>query len=293
VASSQQGSLAFESEHSGYLALYDHSQRSDILYFTADGGTTWKRVTTPDSPSTVSLEDGILWSVAEQCTTPTLRPSNCQGQIITYRFGALQPTTIADIPILTRKFDGEPKLFRRLSATAGIFSTTGITPLGLAITNDAGQSWRYLDDPCAGATGIPPRAMVVTAPDHWLLLCEISGGMMNYEVRLYGTNDAGQSWQLVAARNVTPSLPDVGNIGAGLSFAASGDGQVVWLVGVLGGVHWSLDGGARWTGNYPITTGGAIVDVATAGASDAWVADTWNGLYSTANGTTWRKLPAG
>lgn len=279
--------LAFESQRAGYFETYDRPERRGVVYFTSDGGATWQKVTTPDDTTGISLGGGSLWSVGQVCATPTLRPLNCTSQLLVYRFGALRPTRIASIPILTQRFGGVPRLLERLGAASGIFAGAGTTPKGLAVTTDAGGSWQVLDSPCGG---LPAEGLVVTAPASWLLLCEISGGMENYVVRLYRTDDAGAGWQLVAERNVTQSLPQIGNIGGGFDLSVSGDGQVIWKVGVLGGVSWSLDGGSDWTGSYPITTGGAPVDFATAGSSDAWVANPWNGLYATANGTTWHSL---
>jgi photosystem II stability/assembly factor-like uncharacterized protein len=279
--------LAFESRRAGYVETYDGPERRGVVYFTSDGGAAWQKVTTPDDTTGISLADGSLWSVGEVCATPTLRPQSCKSQLLVYRFGALRPTRIASIPVLTQRFGGAPRLLERLGATSGIFAGQGTTPKGLAVTTDAGGSWQALDSPCGG---LPAEGLVVTAPGSWLLLCEISGGMENYVVRLYRTDDAGAGWQLVAERNVTQSLPQIGNIGGGFHLSVSGDGHVIWDVGVLGGVSWSLDGGSDWTGSYPITTGGAPVDLATAGATDAWVANTWNGLYATNNGTTWHSL---
>lgn len=284
--------LAFQSRRVGYLELDDHPQRRDVVYFTSDGGAAWERVTTPGNPTGISLDGGSLWSVADTCPTPTLQPQYCHSQLLTYRFGALRPTSVAPIPVLTRSAGTESRLIRRLGATSGIFTSGGTanTPHDLVTTTDAGHSWHLLNDPCAG-TKMPPTGLVVTAPGSWIILCEIDGGMMNYSVRLYRTGDAGGSWQLVAERNVTQSLTQIGRLGAGFSFAVSGDGRTLWLLGTAGGVSWSHDGGLDWTG-VPMRTGGdESINLVTAGASDAWIAVPWQGLYFTANGTTWRALP--
>ena len=286
--------LAFESQRAGYLEVDDRSRHRDVVYVTSDAGAQWQRVTTPGDPTDVSLDGGRLWSVTDVCTTPTLQPEYCHSQLLTYRFGALRPTSVVPIPVLTQSAGTESRLLRRLTATSGIFTSggTGGTPHDLVVTSDAGHSWQLVGDPCAGETGMPPVGLVVSAPGRWLLLCELDGGMMNYSVRLYGTGDAGGSWQLVAERNVTRTLPQIGRIGAGFSLTVSGDGRTLWLLGVAGGVSWSRDGGPDWTGFYPINTGGGeFVSLVSAGASDAWIAVPWQGLYFTANGTTWRLLP--
>ena len=69
----------------------------------------------------------------------------------------------------------------------------------------------------------------------------------------------------------------------------SGNGRVLWLLGAVGGVESSTDGGGDWTGAR-INTGGYDTALGTAGLTDAWLPLPGYGLYRTSNGTTWAKL---
>ena len=73
----------------------------------------------------------------------------------------------------------------------------------------------------------------------------------------------------------------------------SGNGNIMWRVGAVFGVSASLDGGRNWT-VVGIQTGGYFANLATAGATEAWLpvpsGDQYRGLYHTSNGTTWTKL---
>jgi photosystem II stability/assembly factor-like uncharacterized protein len=91
--------------------------------------------------------------------------------------------------------------------------------------------------------------------------------------------------------NETTRRPNLGNIGAEMAFdlTLSDNGRVLWLLGAVGGVASSTDGGSKWT-RAGIATGGYGTRLVTAGPTSAWLPLPGYGLYRTTNGTTWTKL---
>ncbi len=282
--------LAFENPEIGYLAVRP-PERSEVVLYTADGGARWRTVATPGSATGISLDEGRLWAVSDVCPGGNTASSDCRSELLTYRFGRLRPTSVKPMPVETPDVVPESHLLRRIGPTAAVFTSDGTAgyPHDLMMTTDAGRSWEPVTDPCRDKTRMSPSGLVATEPDRWLLLCEIDGGMENYDVRLFSTRDSGTSWRLVGERNITLRLPQVGRLVAGLSFTASGDGRTLWLLGPVAGVSWSLDGGLDWT-SLQVATGGGFHDLVAAGASEAWFALPWQGLYFTRNGATWRRL---
>ncbi len=279
--------LAFENQRSGYLEVPDQAAHHDVVYFTSDGGSTWQTVSLTGDPTSISLDARILWMVTFVCATPTLTPGNCPSKLLEFPFGSLGPTAVASVPAEPPAEFPEATLLGRLGPTAGVFSVGGTTAghHAIVLTTDAGRSWQPIGNPC---TTMSVTGLGVLGPGHWLLHCEQAGGMSNYSVRLYATDDGGASWQLVAEHNITPSLPDIGDPASGGTFTVSGNGQTLWMHNPVAGLLSSQDGGLEW--HLAVTIATAPARLATAGASDAWLAVPWTGLYFTTNGTTWRLL---
>ena len=279
--------LAFENQRAGYLEMYDRAAHRDIVYFTSDGGGRWTTVSMTGDPTSISVDGASLWVVTFVCTKPTQSPGDCPSRLLTYRFGTLGPASVVSVPVEPPAAFPEATLLRRLGTTAGIFKVGGTTPghHALVLTTDAGQSWRPIGNPC---TTMSVDGLVVLGPGHWLLHCQQAGGMSNYSVRLYGTEDGGASWRLLAEHNVTQSLPDIGDPASGGTFTISGNGQTLWVHNPVAGLSSSRDGGLDW--KLAVTIATAPARLATAGTSDAWLAVPWKGLYFTTNATTWRLL---
>lgn len=285
--------LAFENPGTGYLEAYDRAKHHDVVLFTSDGGAEWRTVTVAGIPTSVSLDGGSLWVVAYLCSKPTQSPGDCPSRLLTYDVGTLAPSSSNPVPVSSPAVFPEATLLARLGPTEGVFSVGGSTPgpRALLVTTDAGSSWQQVVNACTVLSAplmLSPSGLVPLGPGHWLLLCVQPAGMESYNSALYSTEDGGASWQLVSEHNVTPKLPDVGNIGAG-GLAVSGDGGTLWMIG-LNALSWSKDGGLDWSSARGVTTGGAFAGFASAGSSDAWLAAPFKGLYFTTNGTTWRLL---
>ena len=107
---------------------------------------------------------------------------------------------------------------------------------------------------------------------------------------LYTTADQGTNWTLVAEGS--PEGPNRGALEPEMAFdlTISGNGHVLWLLGAVGGIESSSDGGSDWTTVAGIATGGYGTRLVTAGLTDAWLPLPGYGLYRTTNGTTWIKL---
>ncbi len=130
---------------------------------------------------------------------------------------------------------------------------------------------------------------LVASTAHWYLYCQLDGGMNQGRTVLYATTDQGSNWTLAAEGS--PEGPDRGKIGPEMAFdlTISGNGHVLWLLGTVGGIESSIDGGSDWT-VASIATGGYGTRLATAGPTSAWLPLPGYGLYRTTSGTTWIKL---
>jgi photosystem II stability/assembly factor-like uncharacterized protein len=236
-----------------------------------------------------------LWIVSEFCPAPLLPPDGlCPSRLLTYPLGHLTPAS--ETPIPTRGIRASQgisastraaTLFDRLGpASAVVEEGSEGSPSSLLLTADSGKQWKVLDDPCEG---LVPTGLVAPRTTHWFLYCQLDGGMNQGRTVLYATADQGRNWTLVAEGS--PEGPNRGNIGPEMAFdlTISGDGHVLWLLGAVGGIESSSNGGSDWT-IAGIATGGYDTELATAKPTDAWLPLPGYGLYRTTNGTTWIKL---
>jgi photosystem II stability/assembly factor-like uncharacterized protein len=122
-----------------------------------------------------------------------------------------------------------------------------------------------------------------------MLYCQLDGGMNQGVTRLYATSDGGHTW---AERAGAEEQGDtVGTLGDTMAsdLTISGNGRILWLLGSVGGIKISTDEGRHWR-TAEIQTGGAYETLATAESTDAWLPLPGDGLYATADGTSWRRL---
>jgi len=108
--------------------------------------------------------------------------------------------------------------------------------------------------------------------------------------QLWVTTDGGADWVLIAAGG--PGFPSIGTFEIEISggFSISGNGRVLWLLGMLSGVAYSTDGGTDWKQTQLNTDGSAAAQIVTLGATEAWLPEPGIGLYRTLNGVTWTRL---
>ena len=283
--------LAFRSTDEGYVQSTDPAE----TLFTDDAGRTWSLLRTPGWPTALSLAGPSLWIVSEFCPAPLLSPDGlCPSRLLTYPLGHLTPAS--ETPIPTRGIRASQgisastraaTLFDRLGPDSAVVEEGGEgSPSSLLLTADSGRHWKVLGNPCEG---LIPTGLVALSSAHWDLFCELDGGMEHGRTRLYATSDQGRTWRLIAEGNLEG--PNLGNIGAEMAFdlTLSDNGRVLWLLGAVGGVASTTDGGRDWT-RTGIATGGYGTRLVTAGPTSAWLPLPGYGLYRTTNGTTWTKL---
>jgi len=277
--------MAFQSQSAGYL-------QSGTTIYTDNGGRTWLHVEVPGVATALSLEGRSLWVASDICPPGQLAPALCPSDLLVYRLGHLRPTLALPVPDTdhqahryVRATTMAASLLDRLGPSSAVVEegSEGL-PSSIMVTADSGHHWQVVDDPCEG---LAPSGLIAPSPGHWLLLCELAGGMEQGNVRLYGSTDSGRRWRLLDAANEQHT--SLGNLGDGLAYdlALSGNGRVVWLLGVAGGVGASTDGGRHWDW-AKIETSEA--DLATAGATGAWLPVPYWDLYRTINGTGWTKV---
>lgn len=282
--------MAFRSPTEGYVTLAGYSDRT---FFTLNGGRSWSRVSVTGSVGGLGYNDGLsligdkLWMTSSRCRRVSAE-SRCSADLITVAVGRLTPTTIRPIPApSTTSFAGEAAavLLGRPAEDEGLFVEEG-SPSTILETADAGASWIRVQDPCQ-SVGI--AGLVSPTPERWILYCSRDMGMHQGSNQLWVTTDAGQHWVLTAEGGY--NIPAIGNVGGEIAgeFAISGNGQILWLLGGVGGISYSTDGGSDWQ-QTRLNTGGYLASFATVGGSEAWYPVPGTGLFRTLNGMIWTRL---
>jgi photosystem II stability/assembly factor-like uncharacterized protein len=290
-------SMAFASPTRGWVQTSDPA----TTIFTANGGRSWLQLHTPGSPTSLNLSpdkngehpaDEPVWITTARCAVPSEPTSLCRTDLLVYRPGRAEPSADHHIPSrLTthhRHLLGANLLIRSGPSTGIVEEGAEGSPSSLLATSDSGRAWRTLDDPCQG---IVPTGLLALAPSRLVLYCQLGGGGGNQgRVRLYTTASAGQVWTLTSEGSIQGRRR--GNIGDFQSFdlALAGDHRRLWLLGFVGGVQTSTDGGFHWT-NTSIPTGGYDSRLVTAAATSAWLPLPGVALYRTRNGHSWTRLP--
>lgn len=285
-------SMAFVSPTEGYVTLGGYSHRT---FFTDDGGRSWSLVMIPGTVNgegplgALALVGHALWMTTTTCRGVGRR-STCGSDLVTLAVGRLTPATVERIPAPSRvgysSLDAQTAtLLARPDENEGLF-TEQYHPTILETVDD-GRSWTEVDDPCPdlGAAGL-----VSSTPGDWILYCNQDMGMSQGPNQLWVTTDGGADWVLIAAGG--PGFPSIGTFEIEISggFSISGNGRVLWLLGMLSGVAYSTDGGTDWKQTQLNTDGSAAAQIVTLGATEAWLPEPGIGLYRTLNGVTWTRL---
>ncbi len=286
--------MAFATPAVGYI-LSTGAEPKPQVELTEDGGRTWSPVHVPGQAVALSLSATTLWVVSDICPAASTPTALCASELSVVRFGARAPNAIRPIPTLGNLAEpGVMPTTRAASLLARIGPGTAVAeeggegePSSMLLTSDTGVHWRQIPDPCGRTT---PSSMAALTPTHWVLDCELGGGMNQGDVAIYVSTDGGARWTRTAAAN--EDSPTLGAVSDRMSYdlTASGDGGVLWLPGDVVGVATSTDGGVDWQSAL-IDAGGGRASMAVAGATEAWLPVPGEGLYHTVNGTTWTKLP--
>ncbi len=278
--------MAFASPTEGYVSLVGSTQTR----FTRDGGTTWSVVTARGKPNSLSIDAGVLWMTLTDC--PAISAVRCRNNLAIFKVGRLKPNTDKVIPDLGQ---GSSSAAQPAIVQATLWSHVGAHGLdsegpdgarsSILATANSGRSWSTVRDPCGA---IPLGGLVARSSSAWFLYCSLDGGMHQGTNELWSTTDAGRDWHLGSEGSEENRPPNVGNIGAEMleDLTASPKGQTLWLLGSVAGIDVSTDGGTHWVVEE-LNTGGYPAQIATVGATDAWVAVPGTALYRTTDGKTW------
>jgi photosystem II stability/assembly factor-like uncharacterized protein len=283
-------SMAFASPKEGYVSLLGPNHTK----YTDNGGRTWSVVSVPGEPNSLSLQGRSLWITSYHCTVRFSTEGRCPTDLSIYKVGDLRPASVRKVPALGHfstfgdTVPVQATLWSRLG-NVGVGSQGGDGPSSdIVVTKDAGRSWNLIKAPCGR---IPTGELVMRNVSTWVLYCALDGGMHQGTNELWSTSDSGAIWNLVSQGSEQDLYPTVGNIGSGMmgDLTTSRNGQTLWLLGSVTGIDVSTDGGRQWTG-VDLGTNGYPSQIATAGATDAWLPLPGIGLYRTTNGTTWESL---
>ena len=189
--------------------------------------------------------------VSLTCPNGQLTTGLCPSELLAYRFGRLRPVAALPVPDTDKQAHRYVRattmaafLLDRLGPPSAVVEEGGEgLPSSLMVTHDSGRHWHVLDDPCEG---LAPSGLVAPSAGHWLLVCQLPGGMGQGNVRLYSSANSGKRWRLLDAANEEHTSG--GNLGDGTEYdlAVSGNGRVVWVLDVVGGVGASTDWGRHW-----------------------------------------------
>ena len=279
-------SLVFENDSDGY---FDNGNGDPI--YTDNGGRTWARISTEglSGPvqSQMSMSQGDVWLLLADCSTSDA-DATCKDQLLTYRFGSMSPSSVRPISTGTGSGYLQVVMLDRSGPDSGIVAV-GEDSTDLLSTTDGGRHWSPVNDACAHDQLIA-MGLAEISTSHWVLYCQLDGGMEQGVVEVFRSLDSGQAWTLVDYENES-NIGTIGDVGHAMAadLTLSGDRRILWDVGEVEGIGCSPDDGVKWDCGVPLVTGGYSSPIATAGATEAWLpAD--GVIYHTVDGVHWSKL---
>ncbi|GCE13065.1 hypothetical protein KTT_29240 [Tengunoibacter tsumagoiensis] len=131
---------------------------------------------------------------------------------------------------------------------ASISGSSGGLHIVVWHTTDAGKNWTSVTINDSDAVGLADRPNFVDDKHGWLLV-NLSAGAGSQGVHLYHTNDAGQTWKIIAQ---APGSLSLSGQKAGPTFENTQQGWISHSVGALTDsvlVERSNDGGVTWADN--------------------------------------------
>jgi len=228
-----QAGLVFASASQGWAYLPG-------LFFTRDGGATWRAERTP-FPLTgpVAVAGRSAWVAGYRCAR-----SGCPAVIYTARRvgGPLRRLAHQPLPagtVVAMARPSRPVAWLLLESPHGRFR--------LMTTSDTGHSWtaRPLPCPAAQRTG---EQLSAAGPGSLWLVCEGTPGAGSLPGTLYRTADGGRRWNRIAAENALQVHAVSGRVAWAVQGSASGaavvrttDGGRTWRT-VLGRTGTSIEG---------------------------------------------------
>jgi hypothetical protein len=212
------------------------------LYFTVNGGRTWRRqFPGPSTFEVVGVEGTSAWIVGSRCPTR----STCAETIYSspYPGGPLTP-----IPSQPARRLGVVDLVRPTPSTAWALLSTDHGQLSLETTSDGGAHWTVRSLPCAGPSDELATRLAAGGPHSMWVTCQRNSGVMDAHASLtviYQSANAGRSWRRVTPAGFNPAhqLYDFASLEVVSPTAA-------WATesseSATGTVLRSVDGGRTW-----------------------------------------------
>ena len=282
--------IDFVSPLVGYVS--SEGQVPGALFMTTNGGITWSKVLTPGVTPTFMATSSTLAVVSDICSHPqqVTHFNACPNDLSLYHVGVTTPWRSVRIPQTSNIANRNAQLFAITSPNTFVMSEGDSggggqhSRLSLSETNNAGITWRHLDDPCAG---LGSNQLVTFGSQHWLLSCFLGMGMNQGIGNLWRTSNGGASWSRILHGDAEAT-----------TLVPSGNRRIIFgeVAGATGGVVYSTDGGAKWTRTDIDGQGGAPESLSTIGPTGAIDDVIGNLLYRTRNGRNWTalsELPAG
>ena len=257
------------------------------LYMTTNAGITWSKVATPGVSPSFMATSTTLAVVSYLCVHPHQDSdfNLCPNDMSLYRIGATTPWRVVRIPRTSNVANRDAQLFAIPAPNTFVISEGQPggggehSRLSLSETNNAGTTWRHLDDPCAG---LGSDQLVTYSARRWLLSCFLGVGMNQGIGNLWLTQNAANSWSRI--RHGTTEAT---------TLTLSENRRILFgeVGGATGGIVYSTDGGADWIRTDIDGQGGAPESLSVIGATGA-LDDVLGGLiYRTSNDRVWSALP--
>jgi hypothetical protein len=287
--------MVFFTPQVGYIAT--SLPRNFLL--TSNGGRTWSNVGVTGMPTALWMANGQLLATSEHCSNPSAVPYCGTTILSVIRPGSLTATSASRIPLMAPLSPSTGTTSSTFTAiviawhqSTGLAVENNFSPTGarLLATANSGATWHQLVNPC------PPRGAPVgqaISAREWYIMCSAGVGTMHAVNSLFRTDNAGQTWTLLAHGSPLASGPNVGNIGVMFvnSFGVSSDGRYLWIDGGPGFLQFSADGGRHWQyvgssdlGAKTNITGPYFASV----GHEAWMPILFGGLARTNNGASWK-----
>jgi photosystem II stability/assembly factor-like uncharacterized protein len=292
---------------SGYAQVQFESVRTGYAFgraglaVTHDGGRTWQAGASLGGILERVVPIGAnVWATYAVCHGPPEADTVCRLRLAVSKDAGLSWQTAGRSSPLTEAMAGGDILARDTLEKAYVVSY-GPTGGGLAVTADAGRTWRELPDPCS----FWRRAdMAALAGGQLWMICggpPVLGGKAEAKAVLRSF-DAGRHWRLESSTGFGPALTHVVNPSDGVVGQLDYGGQLSQLatisplkawIGVSElGVLVTSDAGKTWSlaEGFVRQKGPGGVGVTFDDALHGWAIEFSKGVWYTADGLHWRRI---
>lgn len=269
------------------------SQPDGPLLETTDGGRAWEAQPVPTPVDQMALVGGTVWVLS--CTAVDQRTNTCTPVVAQQSVGGgpWHRRTLPTGPVFL-----DPTLDVVTPATAVVLAVRGPAPAvagRMLVTTDGGRQWTARpvptgpDDWCDVGGGTTFTAGSATT---WWLLCNGGAAAGSSAKALLETTDGGATWTTVAdVANLQTPLPAGSLTTADADDVDAASPSLLWFA-TADFLTESTDGGRRWQDvpTVQLDGGGDLASFDVTSPTRAWLLDPGVGLWSTADGTTWRPL---